>query len=140
MRGKLCLAVVVCACVAVASVARGIAGGSTQADEVKLDKIGIVKKAIADSKLPGTVKDLAAKAMNPTYGKVYSLWPMSNGTFYFALSTPQGDVGFTFKTGELTADAMLKVLLFAYEKQIAVWVYDDPLQPQVATGVVTITP
>lgn len=113
---------------------------SVQAAGSLKDELEVIQKSIADSKVPNEVKQAAANSKNPTYGKVYSLWPMSSGTFYFAISTPKGAVAFTFQTGNLTADAMLKVLLFAYEKQVPIWVFEDLEKPQVAASVVTITP
>ncbi len=114
---------------------------AAQADDKKVaEMIAEIKTAIANSKVPDEAKKQAAGPKGPVYGKIYYLWPMGNGTFLFGISTPTGGVAFTVKTGDLTADAMVKVLLMAYDKQVAVWVFEDPTKPQVAAGVVTVTP
>ena len=63
-------------------------------------QVAIVQKSVEDSKLPDEVKKLAAAAKNPVYGKVSSLWPMSNGTLLFEISTDKGGVAFALKTGD----------------------------------------
>lgn len=121
-------------------IAASVFGQPVRADEPKGEKVETLQKAIADSKLPDDIKRMAANAKNPIYGKVYYVWPMSNGTFLFGISTPKGGYAFTVKTGDLTADAMVKVILMAYEKQTLLFVFEDSAQTQVAAGVVSVTP
>ena len=64
---------------------------------------------------------------------------MSDGTFLFEVSTATGGVAYIIKTGDLKAEGMVKVLMMAYEKQIPVWVFEDPKQAQVAASIVTVT-
>jgi hypothetical protein len=52
---------------------------------------------------------------------------MSDGTFYLGVITSGGKVhGFLFKTGDLKANAMVKAILMAQEKQLRVGAYEDP--------------
>ena len=111
-----------------------------QAQDAKSDSLDVVKKHIAASKVAAEIKNGIATANTPTYGKVYYLWPMSDGTLLFGILTSTGNgYAFTIKTGDLTAEAMVKVLLTSYEKQTPVYIFADPSKPQVATAVVTIT-
>jgi hypothetical protein len=128
----------IAACVAVPIGCLILWGQSANAENPVRDSVAEVQKVIADSKLPADIKDSVAAAKNPTYGKIYYLWPMNNGTFLFGILTPSAGYAFTIKTGGLTADSMIKVLLLSYEKQTPVYVFADAANPQVATGVVTV--
>ena len=58
--------------------------------------------------------EVRAGVDNAVYGKVYSAWPMSDGTFYLGVVTPDGKChGFLFNTGDFKADAMVKAILHA---------------------------
>jgi hypothetical protein len=102
--------------------------------------VGNLQQSIAASSLPADVKESVAASKTPTYGKVYYLWPMANRTFLFGVSTPKGGVAFTIKSGDLSADAMIKLLLLSYEKQTPVYVFAETGHPQVAASIVSVTP
>jgi hypothetical protein len=120
MRWKLGALVVL----SIAMMAVGLNHTAIRAQEPKAEKVGNLKSLAADSKLHADVK---AAVDNTVYGKVYSAWPMSDGTFYLGVMTSDGHVhGFLFNTGDLKADAMVKAILMAQEKQFRVGAYDDP--------------
>ena len=98
---------------------------------------GTFEKTVAGSDLPDAVKTLAA---NPTMGPVYILWPTGDGNFYFAINTTSGPVWFVIKTGTPTADAMLKVLFYAYDKRESLSVSPDPANPKSPLGIAMVAP
>lgn len=128
--------VAIALCMAAVAVFLGRSALTVKADDPKSEKAPDFKKLVEDSKLPAEVKANVAKTV---YGKVYSTWPMRDGTFYFAVVTPDGRAhGFLFKTGDLKADAMVKDLLMAQEKQLRVGAYEDPTG--MTGGVVVFNP
>jgi hypothetical protein len=108
-----------------------------QAETRPGDAFERVKKAISDSRLDAGLKRHAES--KSIYGKVYCVWPMSDGTFLFEVSTSTGGYAFTIKTGDLKAEGMVKVRLLAYEKQTPVWVFEDSDHPHVASSIVSVT-
>ena len=63
---------------------------------------------------------------------------MADGTLLFEVSTPTGGWVFTIKTGDLKTEAMVKLVFYAYDKQVPVWVFYEK-DPHVATDVVVVT-
>jgi hypothetical protein len=122
--GAMAVVILGIATVAVGLSHTGIMAQQSKADGVPDFKVPDLKMLAADKKLPDGVRDAVEKTV---YGKVYSAWPMGDGTFYLGVATQDGHVhGFLFKTGELKADAMVKAILMAQEKQLRVGAYDDP--------------
>jgi hypothetical protein len=108
----------------VAAMAMGLSRTWINAQEPKTDKAGDLKKLAGDGKMSEEVK---ASVDTAVYGKVYSAWPRSDGSFYLGVMTADGKVhGFLFNTGDLKADAIVKAILMAQEKQLRVGAYDDP--------------
>jgi hypothetical protein len=117
--------------------------GSFKAGEARAERpagegFDLARRTIKESALPEELRRLSSPA-KMTYGKIYCVWPNSDGSILFEVSTPAGGVAYVIRTGASATESMMKVLMFAYEKQIAVWVIEDPAHPQVAMSIVTIT-
>jgi hypothetical protein len=148
MRRTFCVALVTALCVNAVVMVHARSETAVRADEPKPDKaaepksadpVSEFKKSIADSKLPEELKKMPEKT---TFGKVYAVWPMSDGTVYFALSTAKGPVWFTFKTGAVSKaehhDQMVKALMFAQEKQFMVGAYSQDAT-HVTGGIIVVS-
>jgi hypothetical protein len=121
MRQKLSAMIVVV--LGIGAMTMDVSHTSSTAQESRTESTTDLKKLASDRKIP---VDTKAAVEQTVYGKVYSAWPMSDGTFYLGVMAPDGVHGFLFKTGDLKADAMVKAILMAQEKQFRVGAYDDP--------------
>jgi hypothetical protein len=112
--------------------------GQARADRPAGEAFDLVRRTLNESSLPHEVKALGASP-KMTYGKIYCVWPNSDGSILLEVATPTGGVAYLIKTGASATESMLKVVMFAYEKQVAVWVIEDPAHPQIAMSIVTVT-
>ncbi len=96
------------------------------------------KYKIAEIKKGSPIADHVAKLTETTlHGKISCVWPRDDGSILFELLTSDGhNHAYTFVINQKT-EAMLRVLMLAYDKQIDCWVIGDETK-QIANQLVLI--
>ena len=86
------------------------------------DPVDVFRQAIEASGLPDSIKQAVGVNAAALSGKITNLLAQANGTLSFFIR----DQSVYLLTGNHSADALVQVLLLAYEKQTTTLVFYDP--------------
>ncbi|HRX77763.1 MAG TPA: hypothetical protein P5307_01815 [Pirellulaceae bacterium] len=94
------------------------------------DPVDVFRHAIEASGLPDSIKQAVGVNAAALSGKITNLLTQANGAFSFFIR----DQSVYLMTGNHSADALVQVLLLAFQKQSTVLVFYDPATRQVTAA------